>query len=232
MTGGAQSREKNFLWTPTELVSSDQVKSQHRWLKMQPFSPTRLVAMECRSLIHDLERRGDERSRTRKCGGWLLKHVSVNFLFILALPQLLGEPSIKTFFVLWPEILMIEERRGVGERVESAVTVRVYGWLNYNLWFIRSSWRCQRRGGKELSLWQGGILEAGFVPTNVGFPQHSCIKSYKSFPLFPENQRRISLKRTFIDPQTTNCWYWNAFTITPALSFITIITASGQHGQL
>lgn len=62
---------------------------------MQHFPPSRLVAVECRSLIHDLELRGYQ----RVCrGGGLLKHISVNFIFIRALPQLLEDPTIKTIF--------------------------------------------------------------------------------------------------------------------------------------
>lgn len=59
--------------------------------------------------------------------GGLLKHISVNFIFIRALPQLLEDPTIKTIFFSGPEILMAEERRGAGEGVESAITVSVYG---------------------------------------------------------------------------------------------------------
>lgn len=99
MTWGARSREKNFPQTPTELVSSDRVKSQHRWLKMQHFPPSCLVAVECRSLIHDLELRGYRHVCVCMWGG-LLKHISVNFIFIRALPQLLEDPTIKTIFFL------------------------------------------------------------------------------------------------------------------------------------
>lgn len=61
-------------------------------------------------------------------GGGLLKHISVNFIFIRALPQVLEDPTIKTiFFFCGPEILMAEERRGAGEGVEPAITVSVYG---------------------------------------------------------------------------------------------------------
>lgn len=166
-----EHRQKmNLRWLE---VSADPVKSQHRWLNMQPFSPTRLVAVECRSLIHDLDRRGYDRVHVCVCvyveGGcsgmlvWILSSSWLCHNFWKAL-------LLKHFFSLWPEILMAEQRQGVGERVESAVTVSVDGWLNYNLRFISYSWHCQRREGKEVSLWQRGILEDGFVPTNVRFP--------------------------------------------------------------
>lgn len=78
-------------------------------------------------------------------------------------------PSINTFSR--PEKLMAVERSGVVEGVEStAITVCVCGWLNYNLWFINSSWCCQRRRGKEVSLWQLWNLEEGFVSTKLRLP--------------------------------------------------------------
>lgn len=145
--------------------------------------------------------------------GGLLKHISVNFIFIRALPQLLEDPTIKTIFFSGPEILMAEERRGAGEGVESAITVSVYGWLNYNLRFISSSWRCQRRGRKEVSLWQRWILEDGFVLTNVRLPFNAAAISYIKASVswarskeLEKNQLRNLIRRS---TNSKYCSNWN-----------------------
>lgn len=119
-------------------------------------------------------------------------HVSVNFIFIWALQRDLEYPSINTFFS--PEKLMAAARSGVGERVESTVTVSARGWLNYSLWVISSSWHCQRRRGKEVSLWQqkfGGwacFHKCAASLEAAAFPQKSnkgkCSAFYLSISLF------------------------------------------------
>lgn len=78
-------------------------------------------------------------------------------------------PSINIF--LSPKKLMTAERSGVGERVESvAITVKVCGLLNCSLWFLSSSWCCQRTRGWVVSLWQRWNLEECFVSTNLKLP--------------------------------------------------------------
>lgn len=107
-------------------------------------------------------------------GVWVCVGCSCILVWILSSSGLLNQreqeyPSINTF--LSPEKLMAVERSGVAERVQStAITVSFCGWLNYNLWFINSSWRCQRRRGTEVSLWQHWNLEECFVSTNLKPP--------------------------------------------------------------
>lgn len=104
---------------------------------------------------------------------WVCVGCSCILVWILSSSGLFNQqdleyPSINTF--LSPEKLMAAKRSGVVERVEStAITVSFCGWLNYNLWFINSSWCCQRRGGKEVSLWQHWNLEERYV-TNLRLP--------------------------------------------------------------
>lgn len=158
--------------TLIEPVSADQVKSQLRWLKMQHCMPFFLVlSRSCRvwesGLIHD--------SELGACGCvWVCVGCSCILVWILSSSGCFNQrdleyPSINTF--LSPEKLMAAERSGVVERVEStAITVSFCGWLNYNLWLINSSWCCQRRRGKEVSLWQHWNLEERFVSTNLSLP--------------------------------------------------------------
>lgn len=50
---------------------------------------------------------------------------------------------------------MAAERWGVVKRVESAGNAAVlHFWMNYNLWFVNSSWGCQSNAGQEVSQWQ------------------------------------------------------------------------------
>lgn len=108
----------------------------------------------------------------RAQGPWMCVGCSCMLVWILSssgpLKRDLEYPSINKF--VSPEKLMATERLGEGDRVESTVTVSVCGWLNYNLWFINSSWCCQRRWGTEVSLWQHWNLENGFVSTNTRLP--------------------------------------------------------------
>lgn len=106
--------------------------------------------------------RAREGGCVRVCVGCSCILVWILSLYALVNQRDLEYPSINKF--LSPEKLMAAEKSGVVERVEStAITVSFCGWLNYNLWFINSSWHCQWRRGKEVSLWQQWNLEELFV---------------------------------------------------------------------
>lgn len=101
------------------------------------------------------------------CSWFLVWILSSSGLFNQKDPEC---PSINMF--LSPEKLMEAERSGVGEKVESvAITVRVCSWLNCSLWFISSSWCCQRTRGWAVSLWQRWNLEECFVSPNLKLPR-------------------------------------------------------------
>lgn len=117
-------------------------------------------------------------------GGWVCVRACVGcsciLVWILSSYGLFNQrdleyPSINTFFS--PEKLMAAEKSGVVERVEStAITVSFCGWLNYNLWFINSSWHCQWRRGKRCHFDNSEIWKSALSPQIWSLPQSSCIQ--------------------------------------------------------